>query len=121
MSDSAVATPVAEKGKHGRKPIPEGLKSPSPIEFALIYNASSSRQDAVKRFAAQNFHMSYGSVLARVKSYTDPTREGGVIKLKDMPQGQRGRHVDAAEVNAAIEAAANAQTVLDAAGGEKPA
>ena len=119
-TESTVATPVA--GKRGRKPIPEGLRSPSPIEFALTYNAASSRKDALKRFTDQKLHMSYGSLLARVKSYTDPAREGGVIKLKDMPDGQRGRHVDAAAVNAAIEAAANAATVVDAAkGGEASA
>lgn len=117
MSETATVA-VATTGKRGRKPIPEGLRSPTPIEFALTYNAASSRKDALKRFADQKLHMSYGSLLARVKSYTDPAREGGVIKLKDMPDGQRGRHVDAAAVNAAIEVAANAATVVEAA---KPA
>lgn len=118
MSETATVT-EAPATKRGRKPVPAGLKSPTAVEFALIYNASSSRQDAVKRFAGQNFHMTYGSLLARVKSYTNPQRDGGPIKLKDMPAGQRGRHIDTAAVNAAIEAAANAATVVDAAkGGE---
>lgn len=120
MSDSAVVVaPATGTGKRGRKPVPEGLKSPTAVEFAMIYNASSSRQDAVKRFAGQNFHMTYGSLLARVKSYTNPSRDGGPINLKDMPAGQRGRHIDTAAVNKAIEEAAAAATVVAAATGEQ--
>lgn len=114
----SVATPVAEKSKRGRKPIPEGLKSPTALEFALVYNAASSRQDAVAAFAKQGFHMTYGSLLARVKSYTEGPNK---VNLKDMPAGQRGRKIDVDAINKAIEEAAAAATVVAAATGEASA
>lgn len=116
MPESTIETvAVVAKSKRGRKPPREGYKSPSALEFALIYNQASSNQDALAKFEGAKLEMSYGSLLARVKGYTDPTRKGGVIKLKAMPAGQRGRKIDADAINAAIEAAANAATVVAAA------
>lgn len=120
MDESTVGTvAVVDKPKRGRKPPRDGYKSPSALEFCLIYNQASSNQDALAKFEAAKFEMSYGSLLARVNGYTDPTRKGGAIKLKDMPAGQRGRKIDATAINAAIEAAANAATVVAAADAEK--
>jgi len=76
--------------------------SPDATAFANIWNESSSRKDALARFANAGFDMSYSAMVARVKSYK--TRG---IHLKEIAPADRGRRLDVAAVNAAIDA--NAQ------------
>lgn len=88
------------------------LKSADAFAFVRIWNASSSRQDALARFAAEGYKMTYSSMVARYNSYTNPERKGGVINLKDMTRSRGGRQIDTAAVNAAIAEAAAANAVV---------
>lgn len=89
--------------------------SPDAVVFATIWNRSTSRQDALKRFADAGYTMSYGALVARVKSYTDADRADGPINLKSLPAAPRGRRIVAADVNKAIAEAAAADAVADSA------
>ena len=88
-------------------------KQPDATQFALVWNQSESRQDAVTRFNAAGFHMTYGALVARVKAYTKADRPGGAINLKSMPAAARGRRINAEAVNAAIAANTTAEAVKD--------
>lgn len=75
-------------------------KSPTDIQFVDIWNASESRKDALARFAAAGFTLSYNAMVAREKSY----RAKGA-KLKEIAAAPRGRRLDVAALNAHIQAA----------------
>lgn len=70
--------------------------SPSAEQFVTIWNASDSRKDALTRFAAAGFDVTYTAMVAREKSY----RKAGVV-LKHIAAAARGRKLDVAAVNAA--------------------
>src|SRR5690349_7066478 len=106
---TAVATPPATTGKRrGPKE-----KSPTALQFALACNDPSvkTRQDAIDLMVKQGLEMSYSAFVNRVKSYTDPNRKGGPIKIKDFEAGQRGRRVDSAGINAQLAELAAKQAV----------
>jgi len=75
-----------------------GRNSPDAVAFATIWNASSSRKDALARFATAGYTMSYSAMVARVKSYKNRD-----IHLKDIAPADRGRRLDVAAVNAALD------------------
>lgn len=90
-------------------------KSPSALEFALAWNSPevNTRADVIAKLKSQGFEMSYSALVNRAKSYTDPGRNGGPIKLKELKQGQRGRRVNAAEINEALAQAATQASVQE--------
>lgn len=75
--------------------------SPSPEQFCLIWNASDSRQDVLKRIKAAGFdEMSYNAMIARHKQYS-----ASGANLKEIKAANRGKRVDVSAINAAIAAA----------------
>lgn len=101
MAENATATPEAPVAS------PEVKKnSPDATNFARIWNASSSRKDALARFKAEGYDVSYSAMVARVKSYTSRG-----IKLKEIESAPRGRRLNVDEVNAEIAEQAGADAV----------
>lgn len=110
-------TQTVTTNRRGPKP-----NSPTALQFALAWNHPEvkTRQDVIKRLNDQGFAMSYSALVNRAKSYTDPNRQGGPIKLKDLVEGQRGRRVDSTEINAALAQAAAQQQIVEGEGETEP-
>ncbi len=70
--------------------------SPSAVEFVNVVNVSDNRADAIKRFTAAGFDVTYSAFAARYNSY----RKGGVT-MKVLPNLPKGRKLDVAALNAA--------------------
>jgi len=120
-------TAVADAPATTGTPVPPAAKEkplPNALEFCTIYNQSADRADALKRFDEAGFAMSYGALVARAKSYSDPQRKGGPIALKVLPPSPRGRRINTADINAKLAEQAAANAVKDeapAAAGEATA
>jgi hypothetical protein len=114
--NTAVAEQPAQTGnRRGPKE-----NSPSALQFAVAWNDPSvkTRADVIKLLESQGFAMSYSALVNRHKSYTDPNRKGGAIKLKTLEAGQRGRRVDGAEINRQLAELAASQTATEKNEGE---
>jgi hypothetical protein len=89
VSPEATVTPVVEKVKRN---------SPSSVDFVNIVNASSDRKDALNRFAAAGFNVTYSAFTARYNAYHKATPK---INIKALPNLPKGRRLDVAALNAA--------------------
>lgn len=78
------------------------LRQPSTVEFCLIVNASSDRNDALKRFAEAGFKMSKSALIGRLNNYK---RNKPQLKVKQLAGSRGGRKIDVDAVNAALEQA----------------
>lgn len=112
QTQAPAQTQQPQNGRNGNQQV---LKSPDAVAFALIWNQSENRKDALKRFSDAGYHMEYNAMVARAKAYTNPSRPGGKINLKNLPAAPRGRRINSEEVNKAIEEAAAKAAVKDAA------
>lgn len=101
-SNTAVADPTATGPANPTPTPPVELKSPNALEFCTIYNSSANREEALTKFKEQGFEMTYGAMVARYKSYTNPQRQGGAIALKKLPPSPRGRRINAGDINAKL-------------------
>ena len=97
MSETNVVATPEQATETVAQTTEKAKNSPDAVQFAQIWNASESRKDALKRFEAAGFDMSYSAMVARVKTYKERQ-----IALKEIAAAPRGRRLDVAAVNAAI-------------------
>ena len=77
-------------------PVVAELKSPSVLEFCTIVNSCTKRKEAIARFQAEGYHMTYAALVARIKNYT-----GKGYNVKSL-KGARGAVDNVEEVNAKL-------------------
>ena len=75
--------------------------TPSAETFVRLYNASSTRKDAVARFIAAGYTMTYTNLVARANKLIDKG-----VALKELERGKRTIDVDALNALIAADAAA---------------
>ena len=83
--------------------------------FVRVWQESNSRQEALDKFTALGYHLEYGSLGARAKSFI---KKG--VTLKKMPRakttGRKGKTLDVAKLNEVVnQLAADAAAVKTAA------
>lgn len=91
-------------------PVAVARNTPSAETFVRLYNASSTRKDAVARFVAAGYTMTYTNLVARANKLIDKG-----VALKELERGKRAIDVDA--LNAMIAADATAESVAETAEG----
>lgn len=71
------------------------LPSPDALTFCTVVNSCETRKQALAKFAAQGFHMTYPALVARIKNYRE---KKGVTNLKTL-KGVRGSTIDGNAIN----------------------
>lgn len=112
MSDVTVAEveAVAPVAPVATAPVAVARNTPSAETFVRLYNASSTRKDAVARFVAAGYTMTYTNLVARANKLIDKG-----VALKELERGKRAIDVDA--LNAMIASDAAAESVAETAEG----
>jgi hypothetical protein len=75
--------------------------TPSAPTFVKLYNESSTRKDAVARFIAAGYTMTYTNLVARANKLIDKG-----VALKELERGKRTIDVDALNAQIAADSAA---------------